>query len=166
MNQVKSVVKKVLSSSHFGQSLLGAIRNWRAIHTARVMGASRGIGVVRRGPVIMILKGERRMAVNARHFIYAPGLVADFEALYGDVEPESSPDGSLVDYSSPRWHRLKRSGRRVFLTAFSEGESVNDVYIQYGDVKPGDVVLDLGRIAAWRLWILLPRWERRGWSFP
>jgi len=134
----------VLSSSRFGGSLLGVIRNWRAIHTARAMGASRGIKVVRRGPVILIQQGERRMAVNSRHFIYAPDLVADFEAFYGAVEPESSPEGRLVDYSSPRWHRLKRSGKRVFLTSFSEGESVNDVYLRYGDVKRGDVVFDLG----------------------
>jgi FkbM family methyltransferase len=144
MKQLKSSVKKVLSSSSLGRSLLRVIRAWRMIHAARAMGAPRGIRVFRRGPMIMIQQGERRLAVNSRHFIYAPDLVADFEALYGAVEPEPSPEGSLVDYSSPRWHRLKRSGRRVFLTSFSEGESVNDVYLRYGEVKRGDVVLDLG----------------------
>ena len=100
MKQLKSTTKKVLSSSSLGRCLLRALRTWRMIHAARAMGASRGIRVGRRGRVILIQQGERRMAVNARHFTYAPDLVAGFEALYGAVEPESSPEGSFVDYSS------------------------------------------------------------------
>ncbi len=69
--------------------------------------------------------------------------------FYGAVESESS--GSLVDYSSPRWHCLKRSGRPVFLNSFSEGESVNDVYLRYGGSSGATWSSTLGRIAVWQL---------------
>ncbi len=93
---------------------------------------------------IEIRQAYRILAFNSRHFIYTLDLVVDFDSYYNAVEADSSPEGSLVDYSLPRWHRLKQSGRRVFLPSFTEGEAVNDLYLKYGYLSPGDVVFDLG----------------------
>jgi len=144
MKNLKRTIQQALQKSALGRVLLKRAFDWHFLKIAQKAGLTMGIKVSLAGERLIIQKGSRRLMVSSKHVIYAYNLVLDFEVLFAAVEPELSADGSLVDYSTPRWHQLRGSGKRVFLTNFSEGESLNSLYCQLARIGPGDVVLDLG----------------------
>jgi FkbM family methyltransferase len=144
MIPLKHAVKKILKSFSWGRILLNQMLVWHYLQVAKKTAKPLGIKVRLSGDKLVVQKDDRVLAVASKHLIYSNNLVLDFNILYEAVESEKSADGQLVDYSIPRWHKLSGSGRRVFLTSFSEGESVNTLYLKHGKVDFGGVVLDLG----------------------
>jgi predicted O-methyltransferase YrrM len=70
-----------------------------------------------------------------------------FDYYYSGVRPITVDGVSIVDYSTPRLHRLSRSGLEFTFPSLAETEEVIDVNIAALKLKPGDAVLDLGAYA-------------------
>jgi FkbM family methyltransferase len=99
------------------------------------------------GGVMSIGNGNRRISVSAKDPAYVYSIIKDFDYYYSGVRPVIVDGVSIVDYSSPRLHRLARSGLEFTFPSLAETEEVIDVNIAALNLKPGDAVLDLGAYA-------------------
>ena len=96
---------------------------------------------------IAIRKGNREIRINPSHDVYVWDMANFFDHHYSAVTPRSHNGHAIVDYSRPQLHRLTRSGLEFEFPALPEPEESTEAYVSALDLKPGDVVLDLGAYA-------------------
>lgn len=135
---------KIISWMPFGKALLNRRQTARAIRSIRKEGAAKGVRIYRQGDKLVFQKQEKLLAISCAQMIYAHDMIVDFDSFYGAVLAEPLAAGHIVDYSKPRWHRLKETGKRVYLTSFSEGDALTRLYLKYAAIGAGGVVIDLG----------------------
>jgi FkbM family methyltransferase len=70
-----------------------------------------------------------------------------FDYNHSAVIPTTENGVSVVDYSQPKLHRLRRSGLEFEFPSLPEADESVDGYIHALKLKPGDVVFDLGAYA-------------------
>jgi FkbM family methyltransferase len=83
----------------------------------------------------------RSILISNRHAIYLSDMVAYFDFYHGAVSPNEKNE---VHYEKPAWHTLPRGGRPFYFTSYAESESTLDLYSGLAEIKPGDVILDVG----------------------
>jgi FkbM family methyltransferase len=106
-----------------------------------------GMTLKNSGGVMTIDNGNRRVCLSAKDPAYVHSIIMYFDYYYSGVRPITVDGVSIVDYSTPRLHRLSRSGLEFTFPSLAETEEVIDVNIAALKLKPGDAVLDLGAYA-------------------
>ena len=90
--------------------------------------------------VINVSKGDKTIRISSKHAIYVRDVVTQFDYYYNSVEPV---DG-VVDFSKPAFHYVKGYPEPIMFPSFSEPLESTRQYLDFAQLKPGDVVLDLG----------------------
>jgi hypothetical protein len=122
-------VKSALQALGLDRILPPQVIAWYSLYLGRKTGGPLGVTIKCAGDKLILRKGDRVLVVSKGHSIYATDLALDFDVLHESVEGEKTAEGDVVDFSVPKWHELKGCGKRMYLTAFTEGESLNDVYL-------------------------------------
>lgn len=92
-----------------------------------------------------VCRGGQVIRVGTRHFIYLYDILNSFGYYYGAVEPVEVEGKSIVDYSLPGFHVLKNFDLfPVFLPSFAEPFVTCSQYLDFAELREGDIVLDLG----------------------
>jgi hypothetical protein len=87
---------------------------------------------------------KKIIKVSERHFMYIPDLIREFDTYFSSVLPAQEGDFIFVDFTQPAVQTLSKSHTSFFFTSLPESEEVIEFYLQKGQLKLGDVVLDLG----------------------
>jgi FkbM family methyltransferase len=111
----------------------------------RIYGFLNGVKISFSGENIHIRKDSRE--IRTHQSIYVTDLVRFFDSYYSAVVPVEENGVQFVDYTGPRLHRLKRSGVELEFPSLAESEDAVADYLAALDLKPGDVVFDLGAYA-------------------
>ena len=93
---------------------------------------------------IAVTRGRDRILLGQRHWFYAKSACVQFDIMFGTVVPEERDGIATCDFSEPRRHILRGSGRSFFFSSLAEDVASTRLYLDYLDPRPGDVVLDLG----------------------
>lgn len=91
------------------------------------------------------LSTMRQILVSYRHLPYINDISNSFDYYFEAVKPRLLNSVMQVDYSKPSSHEV--AGFDLFpihLPSFAEPISTNRQYIEFGMLKEGDVVIDLG----------------------
>lgn len=100
------------------------------------------ISIIKPGIKNKILK------INRKHEYMVNFIVNNFDMFFEAVEPTMKNDTSIcVDYSHSSYKTIQPSGLRFCLPSIYEGEEIVKRYVDWGQIKEGDVVLDLGAYA-------------------
>ncbi len=91
--------------------------------------------------IIAVRKKGREIHISNAKFPYVQDMISHFDSYYGTVEPDSR---GVVDYSSPKVHRLRKSGISFHLPSIAEEAEVIDDYFRWYRPQAGDLVFDLG----------------------
>jgi FkbM family methyltransferase len=77
--------------------------------------------------------------------IYGPEFSDNFEYFFSSVEPEQINGYEVVDFSKPKLHKVIGFDLHpIQFPSASEPISTAFQYLEFAQLKPGDVVLDLG----------------------
>jgi len=75
-------------------------------------------------------------------------VLRNFDWFFNSVDPdERTSDTWVVDFSGPSYKTLAHSRLCLHFPSMPEPDSTNEMYLEQADLKPGDVVLDLGAYA-------------------
>lgn len=90
---------------------------------------------------IEVTKGGKKIIVSTRHMIYIRDIVMQFDYYFNSVMPVDN----VVDYSTPHAHKVEGFDLfPVVFPSFSEPILTTGQYTDFANLKPGDVVIDLG----------------------
>lgn len=104
-----------------------------------------GVKLVVRPRYCDVRQGNRAVRLAHRHQIYLKDVARNFDYYFSAVAPERIDGIEVVDYSSPRWHQVAGYERHPILFAsLAEPIETAQQYIDFAQLEPGDVVLDLG----------------------
>jgi FkbM family methyltransferase len=115
-----------------------------AVALAKVKGYAAGIRIARTVHGDFCLRHRRsgrKMFLNKKHAVYLPEFIDYFDFYFEGVVPDANNE---VHYEEPAIHTPRRWGRPLYFTSFAESEEVMDLYLKHGEVKPDDVIFDLG----------------------
>lgn len=104
------------------------------------------------GLILHVFRNTELIKISIRHFAYLQDIVDNFDYYFNAVKPESMTGLSVVDYSIPRQHTLMPDGISFYFSSFAEPLDTTDIYLQKGQLKEGDVVLDLGSYCGSTVW--------------
>ena len=90
--------------------------------------------------VINVTKGQQIIRISTKHAIYVRDIVTQFDYYYNSVEPV----WGVVDFSKPAFHKVIGFDQPIKFPSFSEPLESTRQYLDFAQLKPGDVVLDLG----------------------
>ena len=93
---------------------------------------------------ISVRRHAEEIIISRRHHVYLHDILTYFDHYYETVVPQRIHQRLVVDYSGPRWHKLRGSGERFYFSSFAEDIGSVRIYDRYLAPQPGDVVLDLG----------------------
>ncbi len=93
-----------------------------------------------RDDTIAVVRDGRSVVIPQRHAVYAPDLIANFDAYWNSVRDENG----TIDFSSPRLFQYRDSGLEFWLPSFPEESSALASYFRDGYPHEGDVVFDVG----------------------
>lgn len=111
----------------------------------RLKGLSRGYVITANADIFKIAKGSREIRLSRNQSIYLNDTVENFDFYYEGVEPERRDGVDLVDYSKPSWHKVKNFDPfPIYFPAVAEPIITTEQYIEFADLGPDAVVLDLG----------------------
>ncbi|MFG1423679.1 FkbM family methyltransferase [Roseixanthobacter liquoris] len=108
---------------------------------------SRGRGYIVKGnsEFYSIINGNREIRLGVQQQIYLKDTIYNFDFYFEGVVPVTVGDRQIADYSTPRWHDVRGFDLfPVFFPAVAEPIVTTGQYIDFADLKAGDVVLDLG----------------------
>jgi FkbM family methyltransferase len=154
---LKQLVKKLgiyqtlerwASNTYVGANIFLAFMNIRA----RKNGLDLRLEKTDLGLNILILKANSLIKISVRHFAYLQDVIDNFDHYFNAVKPDVLDDHFVVDYSTPRQHALMPSGVLFFFSSFAEPLETTNIYLQKGNLKDGDVVLDLGSYCGSTVW--------------
>jgi FkbM family methyltransferase len=107
--------------------------------------AAAGLQLRKEGSFIELERGTKLLRIRASHGLYVPHMIESFDYYWNSVIPVEVGGKQLVDMSEPRYHRLIGFGDTPFLfPSHTEPYSTTQEYLDFADIKPGDVILDIG----------------------
>jgi len=104
------------------------------------------------GLKLLVTRSDSSVKISMRHFAYLQDIINNFDYYFNAVQPETLDNRIVVDYSLPRQHVLLPSGVSFFFSSFAEPLETTEIYLQKGELKKGDVVLDLGSYCGSTVW--------------
>jgi FkbM family methyltransferase len=99
-----------------------------------------------------VVKQNRVVKIALKHFAYLQDIIDNFDYYFSAVRPDELNRQLVVDYSVSRQHILMPSEVPFFFSSFAEPLETTDIYINRGNLKEGDVVLDLGAYCGATVW--------------
>lgn len=109
---------------------------------------SQGIEIFLHDTFIELIRDHRSVRMNRGHAVYLRGMLLRFDYYFSAVRPYSERGLDIADFSSPRFQSLSGfDDFPVFFHSYPEPMCSSDAYLAFADLKPGDVVLDLGAYA-------------------
>lgn len=94
---------------------------------------------------IDICDEKRIVRVQPKHFLYVQDIIMSFDYYFNAVSSKHVDSYDLVDYSVPNWHDVNGFDLMpVFFTSFCEPISTTTYYLEFANLKPGDICFDLG----------------------
>ncbi len=116
---------------------------------ARRKAASRaGMKLVTRDVFFDLIKGDTVLRTRNVHTMYLQHMIENFDYYVDSVEPVRVDGVKLVDMSGPRYHRLRGFADIPFLfPSQTEPYGTTAEYLDFANLKEGDVVLDIGAYA-------------------
>lgn len=93
---------------------------------------------------ICIEQQDKTIIIDLHSYFYALDMINAFDYYFDSVEYTSKENRKIVDYSQPADHVLKPSGCHFRFTSLPESDKSTLIYLEKAQLKPGDVVLDLG----------------------
>jgi FkbM family methyltransferase len=113
------------------------------IGIAHFRGISRRIRILRTDDLNFQIVDDRGRSifVNRRHAIYLSDVVSYFDFYHSAVVADKNNE---VHYEKPAWHSLPGDGAPFYFTSFAESPSTLELYSQLAEIKPGDVIFDVG----------------------
>lgn len=94
---------------------------------------------------LAVVKGSRVILLSPAHVIYLYDIVMSFDEYFNAVEPSTSGNESIVDYSFARWHDVVGFDHHpVKFPSFAEPVVTANEYLDFAGLGEGSVVLDLG----------------------
>ncbi len=108
--------------------------------------ASRGMKLRASAHYMDVISGDRMIRVALRHAApYLYDVVTSFDSYFAAVAPISQNAMHLIDYSTPRWHDvLGFDFHPVHFPSFAEPVVTAAEYLDFAQLRPGSIVLDLG----------------------
>lgn len=89
--------------------------------------------------------GRREIWLSRANTVYAPDMANSFEYYFSSVESELRDGISVVDFSVPREHKLVGfDDFPLVFPSLAEPHQTCSQYLDFAELKPGDVVIDLG----------------------
>ncbi len=107
----------------------------------RLYGLAREVEVQFGEDVITVRKKAREIRIARTKFPYVQDMITLFDSYYSTVDPDEL---GVVDYSTPKVHRLRKSGIEFHMPSVAEEEEAIDTYFRWYQPKLGDLVFDLG----------------------
>jgi FkbM family methyltransferase len=91
---------------------------------------------------------NRTIILDSTIWEYTAHVQENFDYYFESVVPdEKTEEEWTLDVSTPGYRTLRDSGVRLFFPSLPEPDSTTEAYLSFADLKPGDVVLDLGAYA-------------------
>jgi FkbM family methyltransferase len=105
--------------------------------------------VIKRRPVLScpkveVSKGSRTILCAWKHISYLLDVLDGFDDLFEAVQYGELDGRFVVDYSEPKFHVTLPSREKFYFTGLPELEWISRLYAQETQMKPGEVVLDIG----------------------
>lgn len=94
-----------------------------------------------------VRRGDDEIRLSRRNTVYAQDLILNFNYYFNVVEPSGPAARRLVDYSRPALHTMREDGLRFWFPELAESMETTRLYVDRANLKPGQVVLDLGAYA-------------------
>jgi len=120
---------------------------WRAIRSQTVQASEKGLCLSSRRLRIEISdpKLSRQILIDWKHRVYLGDVVNSFEYYHQAVECKMQGKFKQVDYSKPKFHQVSGFDNfPIYFPSLAEPIFTAKQYIQFANLKPGDVVIDLG----------------------
>jgi len=116
---------------------------------ARKKAASRaGMKLVARDVFFDLIKGDKVLRTRNVHTMYLQHMIENFDYYVDSVVPVRADGIKLVDMSGPRYHRLRGFADIPFLfPSQTEPYGTTAEYLNFANLKKGDIVLDIGAYA-------------------
>jgi FkbM family methyltransferase len=97
---------------------------------------------------ISLRRKNDELRINPAHEIYLyDAITVFFDHYHSAVVPHQENGIAVADYSRPAIHRLAHSGVEFEFPSMPESDDSNEIYRDNIDLKPGDLVFDLGAYA-------------------
>jgi len=94
---------------------------------------------------VTVVNGDRRIVISSRHYYYSGDMIISFDYYFDAVEPSFLGSGRCVDYSTPRYHAVTGFDLQpIFFWSMAEPILTARQYLDFAQLRSGDVVLDLG----------------------
>jgi FkbM family methyltransferase len=114
----------------------------------RKAAAQAGMKLVTHDVFFDLVKGDTVLRIRDAHMLYLQHMIENFDYFVGSVIPIRVDGVKLVDMSGPRYHRLKGFADIPFLfPSQTEPFETTAEYLEFADLKDGDIVLDIGAYA-------------------
>jgi len=103
------------------------------------------------GEAISISRGSSVMRLSKSALQMVPYMLDYFDLYFSSFEPSAENGLALLDFSSPRFHRYRKTGVEFYFPSIPE-EEYGGQYTSHYCPGPGDVVFDLGANAGATAW--------------
>lgn len=113
----------------------------------QAIATAHGIQILYEGKAIRIRRHADEIRIDAEHPTYIHDMIVGFDYYFSAVYPVETAEGRVADYSTPRVHRLRRSGVEFEFPSLPESDETTEIYHQALDIHRGDAILDLGAYA-------------------
>ena len=105
----------------------------------------KGIKVTKSKNFICIRKGTDELRLNHAHKIMLNDTLNNYNFYFSAVYPKNIKGFSVVDYSKPSYQKVKSFDIfKVFFSSFAEPVSTIKQYLNFANLKSGDVAIDVG----------------------
>lgn len=112
---------------------------------AKYLAKKYGLSAKTYGELIEIRRGRKVVRLARRHILYAFDVISSFDYYFDSIKPAQVGADQVVDYSHPSYHEVFEYDRHpILFPSLSEPFVTTRQYIELGEIKPGDVAIDLG----------------------
>jgi FkbM family methyltransferase len=95
-----------------------------------------------------IFKTDKILRISTDNTVYLKDMIDHFDYYFNAVLPIEIDGRSIVDYSTPRYHKLRGFDEIPYLfPSLSEPYITTEQYLEFADLKSGGIVLDMGAYA-------------------
>lgn len=108
-------------------------------------GKTKGISIIVNTDYLDFIQSDNMIRISIRHSIYSHDIINSFQYYFNSVEPLNYNGYNLVDYSTSRYHDVIGYNKHpIFFSSFAEPIITTNQYLDFANLKPNSVVLDLG----------------------
>ena len=137
---LKSLIKKFVP-----ERLLERRRN----SARKELAAKTGLALIIDRTFFELKRGGKSLRLSSEHWIYLPHMIESFDYYYDSVVPITLGSQSVVDMSTPRYHELIGfDDFPIMFPSHIEPYITTAQYLDFANLREGDVVLDVGAYAA------------------